>query len=268
MVRFPVDLPPINLLLAHLQVALAVMGGLSCEFVKQTAPGASNPFASLAGDNANANEAGDMVNATDANGTMSGAGGTDPSATIGLIYWSYAAAESNGTHPAFEQYIPSVTEDGCNRWSLSAGEYPYLYASRVMALIGIIAAGIGFIYVFFEACCVRMCCASIFETGSYLLALLGIAMSFLVFGSSQCLDWSCSIGTGSTYMIVALACILLANVVLCCATKPTPLVQKLCGGRKKGDHDDVSGMEQQTLTEAPRIDTETGDVGGIPAQTY
>jgi len=166
----------------------------------------------------------------------------------------------------------SIMDPSCVAYSMKAQESPWLYSARVMAYLAVICGGIASLLLLLEICCFRVCCGctEFFQSFTIIVAFLGSALSFLIFGSDYCSDsefvrgGTCGMDTGAYYMVGAFACFMLSlSAQWCCSKNPVTksCVAKACS--KKKDDSDGNDLELSPVIETPRVDD-----GPMTAQSY
>jgi hypothetical protein len=87
-----------------------------------------------------------------------------------------------------------------------------------------------------ELLCCRFVCAKVLACVALIVALIGQALTFVLYASDICLHrdnavYACQFGSGCAWSIVAFLCFLLASLLVCPAPKPNPLCKQVCDKR-------------------------------------
>jgi hypothetical protein len=87
-----------------------------------------------------------------------------------------------------------------------------------------------------ELLCCRFVCAKVLACLALIVALVGQALTFVLYASDICLHrdnavYACQFGSGCAWSIVAFLCFLLASLLVCPAPKPNPLCKQVCDKR-------------------------------------
>lgn len=147
-----------------------------------------------------------------------------------LKYTYYAPLSNevlgNGFIGMYRYTLWNSTE--CVAYSLNPQLGAFVYIFRIAGTVGLAAAGLAFLLVVVEFCFFRVWCSRLIDSFAFSVASLGVGLTFIIYGSSFCVNRGCSMDTGTYFMIAAWVLYFVASILSCCGPKPPPLLRRWC----------------------------------------
>jgi hypothetical protein len=240
-------------------VVFSAVTASSCDFFEFTQKAGNVPLSQLL-----PQETAD-VNATSSGGANNG---EVVEAGFGMLQWS----------PNFL---------GCTDYADRAGLGTAFRTGQAGALMAVSFGLLAALLNVTELLCCRFVCAKVLACGALIVALVGQALTFVLYASDVCLHrdnavYACRFGSGCAWSIAALLCFLLSSLLVCPTPKPDPLCKQVCDQtrhnrgqqrenvsdpccycfrkKKDGDDDNDVGKEKEEEEDETKKKKQKGDV--------
>eukprot|EP00544_Gedaniella_sp_CCMP2646_P003800 CAMPEP_0202496020 /NCGR_PEP_ID=MMETSP1361-20130828/18674_1 /ASSEMBLY_ACC=CAM_ASM_000849 /TAXON_ID=210615 /ORGANISM="Staurosira complex sp., Strain CCMP2646" /LENGTH=338 /DNA_ID=CAMNT_0049127235 /DNA_START=40 /DNA_END=1053 /DNA_ORIENTATION=+ len=177
-------------------------------------------------------------------------------------------APSTTVEFSFGQFRYQANNSECQRLADNDFKIDWTFwTGRISTAVALACAGICCLIILVEFVCCRFKFSRCLMTTLFSIAILGEAMSFIMFASNVCTSenatgrrYPCQAGTGSWYAVTAIGLYFIASLSSCFAPRPKPMIARLededdpclcCRGKKKDDDVDESKKADEEQPTAP-----------------